>query len=66
VRAIFARLPKDGWADDERMTAAESMALEALVLQAPEHFVSDGPTRQEGARLERQRARLRPPRSRRS
>jgi hypothetical protein len=66
VRALFDRLPEDGWAADERMSAAEALALEALVLQAPEAFVSDGPSRLEGGRLEQQRARLRPERRQRS
>ena len=59
ARAFFEALPEDGWADDERMLAAEAMALEELVLSAPEAFVSDGPTRLEGARLELQRRRAR-------
>jgi hypothetical protein len=50
--AWLRRLPRDGWADDERAEAAEALALEAAVLSAPAHFVSDGPSRAEGARLE--------------
>jgi hypothetical protein len=51
------RLPHDGWADDERWSAATTLALEELVLSAPEFFVSDGPSRAEGLRLEWQRRR---------
>jgi hypothetical protein len=54
-----ARLPLDGWADDERLAAATAMALEDLVCAAPEFFVSDGPARAEGQRLEWQRRRSR-------
>ncbi len=53
------RLPRDGWADDERWSAATAMALEELVSSAPEFFVSDGPSRAEGLRLEWQRRRSR-------
>ncbi len=52
VAAWLRRLPHDGWAEDERVSAAETLALEALVLSAPEYFVSDGPSRDEGLRLE--------------
>lgn len=57
VSAWLARLPRDGWADDERAAAAEALALEELVLASPERFVSDGPSRAEGLRLELQRER---------
>jgi hypothetical protein len=52
VQRWLRRLPREGWADDERAEAAEALALEALVLEAPAWFVSDGPSREEGARLE--------------
>jgi hypothetical protein len=58
VRWWFAALPDTGWADDERAAAAETLALEELVLSAPEYFVSDGPSRVEGLVLEAQRRRL--------
>ncbi len=58
--AAWARaLPREGWADDERLSAAATLALEERVLQAPHHFVSDGPTRAEGLQLAAQRARAR-------
>jgi hypothetical protein len=62
VRAWLARLPREGWADDERAAAAEALALEAMVLQAPAHFVSDGPSLAEGGRLEAMVARAGAPR----
>ncbi len=55
VRAWLRWLPRGGWADDERVVAAEALALEELVLTSPEYFVSDGPSRAEGLRLELQR-----------
>jgi hypothetical protein len=57
IRWWLERLPRRGWADDERAAAAETLALEELVLGAPEYFVSDGPSRAEGLRLEAQRRR---------
>lgn len=59
VEAWLQRLAHDGWAEDERASAAEVLALDELVLSAPEYFVPDGPSREEGLRLEllRQRAR---------
>jgi hypothetical protein len=57
VRWWFSALPEAGWADDERAAAAETLALEELVLSAPEYFVSDGPSRVEGLVLELQRRR---------
>ena len=59
VGAWLRRLAHDGWAEDERASAAEALALDELVLSAPEYFVPDGPSREEGLRLEllRQRAR---------
>lgn len=60
VASWLRRLPLDGWAADERATAAETLALEELVLGSPEYFVSDGPSREEGLRLELQRRRAKP------
>lgn len=54
VRAWFKALVPEGWADDERAAAAEALALEELVLSAPEYFLSDGPARVEGLRLAQQ------------
>lgn len=48
VRAFAARLNGLGLADDERATLAEALALDELVLSAPERFLPDGPTRLEG------------------
>lgn len=42
---------------DQREAWAEALALEALVLEAPEYFVADGPSVGEGAALERARRR---------
>lgn len=42
-----------GGAADQRAAWAEALALEALVLSAPERFVADGPSLAEGAALER-------------
>lgn len=42
----------DGLAPDEAAADAEVVALESLVLSAPERFVSDGPTWLEGLALE--------------
>jgi hypothetical protein len=51
VRFWAARLNGDGLADDERMTLAEALALDELVLSAPERFLPDGPSRLEGLAL---------------
>jgi hypothetical protein len=58
-RAWQRRLPRAGWADDERAAAAEVLALEAMVLSAPGYFVADGPSRAEASRLEAMVARAR-------
>jgi len=47
------RLARAGLADDERATLAEALALDELVLSAPERFVPDGPSPVEGLALER-------------
>ena len=39
------------FAPDQMATWAEALALEELVLSAPEHFVADGPSQLEGAAL---------------
>lgn len=44
-------------AADQREAWAEALALEALVLEAPEYFVADGPSLGEGAALDRARRR---------
>lgn len=59
VLKVFNELPAAGWADDERLMAAQAIALEALVLQTPEFFVADGPSRLEGYRFEAQRRKRR-------
>ncbi|GMU62736.1 MAG: hypothetical protein AMXMBFR34_44990 [Myxococcaceae bacterium] len=46
------RLPTRGLGDDERATLAEALALEELILSAPERFLPDGPSRLEGLALE--------------
>jgi len=64
--AAFARLagltvpraalaPRDDGAADEALADAEVLALEALVLSAPERFVPDGPSWLEGLALEARR-----------
>lgn len=42
------RLPTRRIAEDERVALAEALALEELVLSAPERFLTDGPSRLEG------------------
>lgn len=49
VERFKAALPSG--APDQRRRWAEALALDALVLTAPERFVSDGPSREEGAAL---------------
>jgi hypothetical protein len=51
VAAWEARLR--GGAADQRAAWAQALALEAMVLAAPERFVADGPSLAEGAALER-------------
>lgn len=63
VRAWAARLNGQGLADDERATLAEALALDELVLSAPDRFIPDGPSRLEGLALAARLAR--PPRARR-
>lgn len=57
VRA-WRRALSGPWAPDQLEAFAEALALEELVLQAPERFVADGPSLLEGAAL--QQARRRP------
>lgn len=51
IRAWAARLNDQGLADDERATLAEALALDELILSAPERFLPDGPSRLEGLAL---------------
>jgi hypothetical protein len=53
ARALKA-LPTRGLSEDQRRTAAEVLVLEAMVLEAPERFVADGPALEEGLALEAQ------------
>ncbi|MEW5740083.1 MAG: TfuA-like protein [Myxococcota bacterium] len=46
------RLDGRGLADDERATLAEALALDEVILSAPERFLPDGPSRLEGLALE--------------
>lgn len=51
----FSKRRTRGQALDESMAAAQAVALEALVLSAPERFVSDGPSWLEGLAFEARR-----------
>ncbi len=48
VEQWLRRLPRAGLADDDRARIAEDCALEALMLQSPERWLADGPSRVEG------------------